>query len=168
MLHNLLFYMYQIFPKGLPRWHNGKESTCQCRRDMCSIAVSRRSPGGGNGNRLHYSCLENPRDRGAWKAIVHRIKKVRHNWATEHTCKYSPSNFYKIYFSVRNWEIDSWCEDFPRSDFWTILWETPAIREWGKQNWIYGEFQLWSPLKSHQFTPQEIWSWNCSSEMSPV
>ena len=44
-------------------------------RDMCSITVSRRSPGGGNGNKLHYSCLENPRDRGAWKAIVHRINK---------------------------------------------------------------------------------------------
>ena len=32
MLHNLLFYMYQISPKGIPRGHNGKESTCQCRR----------------------------------------------------------------------------------------------------------------------------------------
>ena len=29
-----------------------------------------RSPGEGNGNRLQYSCLENPMDRGAWRAIV--------------------------------------------------------------------------------------------------
>ena len=30
-----------------------------------------RSPGGGNGNLLQYSCLENPMDRGAWRATVH-------------------------------------------------------------------------------------------------
>ena len=35
-------------------------------RDMGSIPASGRSPGGGNGNTLQYSCLENPMDRGAW------------------------------------------------------------------------------------------------------
>ena len=34
-------------------------------RDACSIPVSGRSPGGGHGNPLQYSCLENPMDRGA-------------------------------------------------------------------------------------------------------
>ena len=33
------------------------------------------SPGGGNDNPLHYSCLENPMDRGASWAIVHSLKK---------------------------------------------------------------------------------------------
>ena len=37
-----------------------------------------RFPGGGNGNPLWYSCLENPMDRGAWWATVHRVLK---NWA---------------------------------------------------------------------------------------
>ena len=32
-----------------------------------------RSPGEGNGNLPQYSCLENPMDRGAWRALVHRI-----------------------------------------------------------------------------------------------
>ena len=32
-------------------------------------------PGGGHGNPLQYSCLENPRDRGAWQATVHRVTK---------------------------------------------------------------------------------------------
>ena len=32
-----------------------------------------RSPGGGHGNPLQYSCLENPMDRGAWQATVHRV-----------------------------------------------------------------------------------------------
>ena len=33
------------------------------------------SPGEGNGNPLQYSCLENPKDRGAWWATVHRVAK---------------------------------------------------------------------------------------------
>ena len=32
-----------------------------------------RSPGGGHGNPLQYSCLENPTDRGAWRATVHGV-----------------------------------------------------------------------------------------------
>ena len=36
-----------------------------------------RSPGGGNGNPLQYSCLENPLERGAWWATVHGVTK---NW----------------------------------------------------------------------------------------
>ena len=32
-----------------------------------------RSPGGGQGNPFQYSCLENPRDRGAWRATVHEV-----------------------------------------------------------------------------------------------
>ena len=39
------------------------------------IPGSERSPGGGNGNPLQYSCLKNPTDRGAWRATVHRIAK---------------------------------------------------------------------------------------------
>ena len=34
-----------------------------------------RSPGGGNGNLLQYSCLENPMDRGVWWAIVHKVEQ---------------------------------------------------------------------------------------------
>ena len=33
------------------------------------------SPGGGHGNPLQYSCLENPMDRGTWQATVHRVPK---------------------------------------------------------------------------------------------
>ena len=42
-------------------------------RDEGSIPGSGRSPGGGNGNPLQYSCLENPMDRGAWWATVHGV-----------------------------------------------------------------------------------------------
>ena len=43
--------------------------------DMGLIPGSSRSPGGGNGNPLQYSCLENPIDRGAWWATVHGVTK---------------------------------------------------------------------------------------------
>ena len=36
---------------------------------------SGKSPGGGHGNPLQYSCLENPMDRGAWQAIVHGVSR---------------------------------------------------------------------------------------------
>ena len=45
-------------------------------RDMSSIPRLGRSPGGGNGNPLQYSCLEkNPMDRGAWRATIHGVAK---------------------------------------------------------------------------------------------
>ena len=42
-------------------------------RDMGWIPGAGRSPGGGPGNPLQYSCLENPMDRGGWQAAVHRV-----------------------------------------------------------------------------------------------
>ena len=44
-------------------------------REMSSIPGLGRSPGGGHDNPLQYSCLENPMDRGAWQATVHRFTK---------------------------------------------------------------------------------------------
>ena len=44
-------------------------------RNLGSIPGSGRSPGGGHGNPLQYFCLENPKDRGAWRATVHRVTK---------------------------------------------------------------------------------------------
>ena len=44
-------------------------------RDTGSIPGWGRSPGGGNGNPLQYSCLGNPMDRGAWQTTVHRVAK---------------------------------------------------------------------------------------------
>ena len=41
-----------------------------------------RFPGGGHGNPLHYSCLENPMDRGAWQATVHAVAESDRTEAT--------------------------------------------------------------------------------------
>ena len=49
-------------------------------RDLGSILGSGRSPGGGNGNPLLCSCLENPTGRGAWRATVRSIRLSTHTW----------------------------------------------------------------------------------------
>ena len=55
-------------------------------RDMGLIPGWGRSPGGGHGNPLQYSCLENPMDRGAWRATVHRVTKSQTwlKWVSKH------------------------------------------------------------------------------------
>ena len=60
---------------GFPGGSSGKEPARQCRRHSRrgSIPGSRRPPGGGQGNPLPFSCLENPTDRGVWQATVHRV-----------------------------------------------------------------------------------------------
>ena len=57
---------------GKPRWLSGKESAYNV-GDLGSIPGSGRSPGGGCGNPLQYSCLGNPMDQGAWRAAVHAM-----------------------------------------------------------------------------------------------
>ena len=59
---------------------SGKEPACQCKENIRvagSIPRLGRPPGGGHGNPLQYSCLENSMDRGAWWATVHGVAKRR-------------------------------------------------------------------------------------------
>ena len=51
-------------------------------KDVGLIPGSERYPGGGPGNPLQYSCLENPTDRGAWWAAVHRVMQSEKNKVT--------------------------------------------------------------------------------------
>ena len=57
-------------PYHLPLNTVGKSSVCNV-GDPSSIPCPGRSPGEGNGNPLQYSCLDNPMDRGAWRATDH-------------------------------------------------------------------------------------------------
>ena len=59
---------------GFPGGSDGKEYACSA-GDLGSIPGSGRSPGEGNGNPLQCSCLENPMDRGAWRATVRGVAK---------------------------------------------------------------------------------------------
>ena len=67
----------EVCKKQRALWLSSKESTCIAgvTENMGSIPVSERSPGGGHGNPLQYSFLENPMDRGDWRATVHRVTK---------------------------------------------------------------------------------------------
>ena len=59
---------------GFPGGSDGKESSCDV-GDLDLILRLGRSPGEGNDNPLHYSCLENSIDRGAWETTVHGVTK---------------------------------------------------------------------------------------------
>ena len=70
--------------RGLPWWLRGFSVGASVKnppanagdiREVGSVPGSGRSPGGGHSNPLQYSCLENSRDRGAWRAAVHRVAK---------------------------------------------------------------------------------------------
>ena len=64
--------------KGFPVGASGKEPPANAgdMRDAGSIPGLGRSPGGGNGNPLQYSSLQNPMDGGAWWATVHGVTRV--------------------------------------------------------------------------------------------
>ena len=81
----------ELLPKlGFPGGASGKEPPANAgdTRDANSIPGSGRSPGGGDGNPLQDSCLENPMDRGVWWATVHRVAKSRTwlKWLSTHAC----------------------------------------------------------------------------------
>ena len=66
--------LYSSVVGDFPHSPVGKESVCNA-GDLGSIPGLGRLPGEGNGNPLHYSCLGNPMDRGAWWAIVPGVTK---------------------------------------------------------------------------------------------
>ena len=68
--------MYFVAPQ-VAQWVRNLSAKAGGARDMDSIPESRRSPGGGEGNPLQYSCLENTMDKGTWQATVHRSQRVR-------------------------------------------------------------------------------------------
>ena len=79
---SLIAFLQKIFSRkafswGFPGGASGKEHTAKT-GDVTNeglIPGSGRSPGGGHGNLLQYSCLENPMDGGSWQATVHSVAK---------------------------------------------------------------------------------------------
>ena len=70
-----------------------------------SISEWGKSTGGGNGNPLQYSCLENPTDRGAWQAIVHRVTKSQTRLSTN-TFTFPSSHLYlNILFLLSDFSV---------------------------------------------------------------
>ena len=63
------------------------------KRDAGPVPGLGRSPGGGNGNLLQYSCLENPTDREAWRTTVQGLKEMGMTEATQHAHKNQKNGF---------------------------------------------------------------------------
>ena len=92
----LLKQTFETRGNGIPSLLTGGEicdypHTCggsECKESACSaghpglIPGLGRSPGERNGNTLQYSCLENYMDRGPWRATVHGLQRVGHDWVT--------------------------------------------------------------------------------------
>ena len=70
-----LFHLLLLFFKGTDGGSVVKSPSAHAEDigDADLIPGLGRSPGGGNGNPLQYSCLKIPTDRGAWRAIVHGL-----------------------------------------------------------------------------------------------
>ena len=73
-------YCLSLLCVDFPRGASGKRtrlSVQETLRDTGSVPGLGRSLGGGHGNPLQYSCLENPMDGGAWRAVVYRVAQSR-------------------------------------------------------------------------------------------
>ena len=72
----IFFFLSHENPGGVPGGEVVKNPPANA-GDVGSIPGSGRSPGGGNGYPLQYSCLRNPMDRRAWRATVHGVAKSK-------------------------------------------------------------------------------------------
>ena len=82
----LNFSLLTFSPVGFPRDSDGKESACNA-GGLGSIPELWRSPGGGHGNPLQYSCLKNPHGQKGLTGSSESIgsQRVRHDWVTKHS-----------------------------------------------------------------------------------
>ena len=64
--------------------------------DLGSVPGSGSAPGEGNGNPFHYSCLENPMDKGTWQTVIHRVTQSQtqlntHTHTHTHRAEFNPN-----------------------------------------------------------------------------
>ena len=80
------------------------------------------SPGGGNGNPLQYSCLENPMDRGAWQTMVHRVTELDTTYRLHTSETNTPSKGFYGSFCLQLilWNL------LPLSCSWGLSWNTSS------------------------------------------
>ena len=80
------------------QWIFSKESACQCWRLGLDPGLGR-FPGEGNDNPLHYSCLENPMDRGLCGLQLMGLQRLGHNLATEQLLNILKQQIFIVAFS---------------------------------------------------------------------
>ena len=114
------------------------------------IPRSGRSPEGRHSNPLQDSCLENPMDRGAWWAPVHRVAESFQTEVTQHACK-------KRFISGTGWKTSGrslWNTAWPSLPIWkvrVIVRRRAQAQVWGR--WIESH-TMTEPVRSHLTAPQ--------------
>ena len=118
---SILMHQQQILntsPWGFPVVQVVKKNKITCllmqgmeAGDMSLIPGSGRSPGGGRGNPLQYSCLENPMDREAWKTTVHGVTK---SWTqlNAHTRAYTHTHTHTHTHTPQSLKPFQWISEF--------------------------------------------------------
>ena len=127
-----------------------------------------RSPGGGNGNPLHYSFLGNLMDRGAWWATVHGVTS-RHDLATENTHKH-----YLVYRLI--YSLHTYLETYHKNDRMILIHlqakpfnitvirvYAPTTNAEGGVEWFYEELEELLELTSKKDVLFIIGHWNAYS-----
>ena len=124
---------------GLPRWLSSKASTCQCKRlgDTGSVPGLGSSSGGGSGNSLQYSCLENLMDRETWWATVHGV--LKESGKTEHSTAHIAALQWCVNFCYTSKWISHTYTYCPFLDFFP-MWVT--IKHWVEFSVLYSRFSL--------------------------
>ena len=114
--------------RGFLRWLSVKESACQA-VDMGSIPGSGRTPRGGNGNSLQYSCLENPMNWGARWTTIHGVAKSW-IWLSDQTTTiknlrmwpYLEIRFLQLVKMMSSWIMEKEMETHSSTLAWRVLW----------------------------------------------
>ena len=124
---------------GFPGGTSGKEPAGDI-KDVGSIPSSRGAPGGGHGNPVQYSCLENPMDRGAWQTTVHGVTKSLADYSpwghkesdtaevTYHTCTY-------IFIYLNMCVLRCFSRVQLYATPWTIICQTPPSMGLARQEY---------------------------------
>ena len=79
--NNRMYISLSLGASQAAQWVENLPANAGDTGDLGLIPGSGRSPGGGHGHPLQYSCLENPMDRGAWSLQSIGSQRVRHNWS---------------------------------------------------------------------------------------
>ena len=132
------------------------------------IPGSGRSSGGGNGNPLQCSCLENPLDRGDWQATVHGVSKSDHNWVIEHSTALEeiemsprPKDFleYRIVFIICV-KFVQWRKETAQVFWGSFQSESRRMTSTAGRARVPDSLSLIKPI-------QDVTSWLCKTRCAP-
>ena len=138
-----MFWIVLHFDWGFPGNNSdGKETACNA-GDLSNAGLIPglgRSPKGGHGNPLQYSCLENPTDSGAWRATVHGVAQSQTRLRQLGTAHFDYNHYYRGTFMRCIWKSYSqaWSHPPPHPPVAiSVLWILPLFVQTQKIKYFY-------------------------------